>query len=81
MVLRNSGNSPIEIFERLSDKSAGLSGDNSKDWPEPVAQHWPETVAQQSPGTSLEIRLLQARIAALDPDEDEDVLELSDEAA
>ncbi len=71
MVLRNSGNSPIEIFERLIGKSVDLHRDGA----------WWETPAQDLPKPSLAIRLLQARIVALDPVEDEDILELSHEEA
>jgi hypothetical protein len=71
MVLRNSGNSPIEIFERLTGKSV-----DSRD-----GEAWHETDTQPRSETSLAIRLLQARIVALDPAPDEDVLELSREEA
>ena len=75
MVLRNSDNSPIEIFERLIGKSVDLHGNGSEAWWETVTQHLPET----SLGTHL---ALQARITALDPAQDEAVLELThDEAA
>jgi hypothetical protein len=73
MVLRNSGNSPIEIFERLIGKSVDLQRRGSDAW-------W-EADNQDRPKPSLTIRLLQARIAALDPAEDEDILELSHEEA
>jgi hypothetical protein len=73
MVLRNSGNSPIEIFERLIGKSVDLQRRGSDAWWEPAGQDLPKP--------SLTIRLLQARIVALDPAEDEDILELSHEEA
>ena len=75
MVLRNSDNSPIEIFERLIGKSVDLHGNGSEAWWETVTQHLPET----PPATRL---ALQARITALDLAQDEAVLELTqDEAA
>jgi hypothetical protein len=73
MVLRNSGNSPIEIFERLIGKSVDLQQSGGDAWLEPAGQDLPKP--------SLTVRLLQARITALDPAEDEDILELSHEEA
>jgi len=73
MVLRNSGNSPIEIFERLIGKSVDLQQSDDEAWWEPASQDLPKP--------SLTIRLLQARITALDPAEDGDILDLSHEEA
>ena len=79
MVLRNSGNSPIEIFERLIGKS--VDGATAPRVDGQRGETWRETVTRNLPETSLAIRLLQARITALDPMQDEDILELSEEAA
>lgn len=83
MVLRNFDDPPIEFpdqeeegasfIEQLVAACAPCDGD--EDWPEAATQDLPET-------SQAERLVLQARIAALGPAEDEAILELScDEAA